>query len=137
MPGGYQAATGNGNDWDLPTAPQLIRDLRPGLLNNMFYIYIYLPANAEFKFTQGPAWTVNYGTGAAPGTLALNGGNLTVPAAGFYRISINRNTLEYNIMQGRMGAVGQLNNWTPGDVFPNYALGNSGTNLFVGLVDFG
>ncbi len=138
MPGGYQAATGNGNDWDPPTAPQLVRDQRAGLLNNMYYIYIYLPANAEFKFTQGASWTTNYGTGATPGTLAINGGNLSVPTAGWYRISINRTSLEYNIMQGRMGFVGGAvgAGWSPPDVFPNYALGNSATNLFVGLTDF-
>lgn len=137
MPGGYQTATGNGTDWTPANAPEMIRDLRQGLLNNMYYIYIYLPANAEFKFTQGPAWTVNYGTGSTPNTLALNGGNLTVPVAGWYRISINRNTLEYNIMEGRMGFVGGATGagWNPPDVFPNYALGNAGTNLFVGLTD--
>ena len=28
LPGSYQAATGNGTDWDPPTAPELVRDLR-------------------------------------------------------------------------------------------------------------
>jgi hypothetical protein len=53
LPGGYQKATGNGEDWDPATAPELIRDLRTGVLNDLYYIYIYIPAGQEFKFTQG------------------------------------------------------------------------------------
>lgn len=136
MPGGYQAATGNGNDWDPGTAPEFVRDLRAGALNKLYYMYIYLPANAEFKITQGRAWDINYG--GSGGTLSGGGANLTVPAAGFYRISIDRETLEYDIREGRMGFVGGATgaDWNPGNTFPTYALGNSGTNLFVGLTDF-
>src|SRR5690606_23553637 len=101
MPGGYQGATGNGNDWDPGTAPELIRDTRAGAFNNLYYIYIYLPAGAEFKVTQGRSWDVNYG--GSGGNLAQNGANLTVPAAGFYRISIDRTNLKYDIREGRMG----------------------------------
>ena len=61
MPGNYQAATGNGIDWDAATAPEFIRDLRPAALNKLYYMYIYLPAGAEFKITQGRSWDVNYG----------------------------------------------------------------------------
>ena len=50
LPGGYQGGTGNGNDWDPGSAPELIRDLRPGALNKLYYIYLYLPAGAQFKF---------------------------------------------------------------------------------------
>jgi len=136
MPGNYQASTGNGTDWDPPTAPELIRDQRAGLFNDMYYIYIYLPANAEFKFTQGRAWDINYG--GAGGLLSTTGANLSVPAAGFYRITIKLSTMEYNIMEGRMGFVGDGTGagWTPPNTFPTYALGNAGTNLFVGLTDF-
>ncbi|MEP7238504.1 MAG: SusE domain-containing protein [Ferruginibacter sp.] len=136
LPGGYQAATGNGNDWDPPTAPELIRDLRAGVFNKMYYIYIYLPANAEFKITIGPSWAVNYG--GAGGVLSGSGGNLTVPTAGYYRISVNIATLQYNIMAGRMGFVGGATaaGWNPPGVFPTYALGNAATNLFVGLANF-
>jgi len=136
LPGGYQAATGNGNNWDPPTAPELIRDLRSAVFNKLYYIYIYLPANAEFKITIGRSWDVNYG--GSGGVLSGSGGNLTVPAAGFYRISVNISTLQYHIMAGRMGFVGGATGagWNPPGVFPNYGLGNSATNLFVGLTDF-
>jgi hypothetical protein len=41
-------------------------------------------------------------------------------------------------MSGRMGFVGGATGagWDPPSVFPNYALGNSATNLFVGLTNF-
>jgi hypothetical protein len=136
LPGGYQGSTGNGNDWDPPTAPELIRDLRSGVFNKMYYIYIFLPANAEFKITIGRSWDVNYG--GSGGVLSGGGANLTVATAGYYRISVNISTLQYNIMSGRMGFVGGATGagWDPPSVFPNYALGNSATNLFVGLTNF-
>ncbi len=136
LPGGYQSSTGNGNDWDPPTAPELIRDLRSSVFNKLYYIYIYLPANAEFKITIGRSWNVNYG--GSGGVLSGGGANLTVPTAGYYRISVNISTLQYNITAGRMGFVGGATGagWNPPGVFPTYALGNSGTNLFVGLTNF-
>lgn len=136
LPGGYQAATGNGNNWDPPTAPEFIRDQRTGLFNNMYYMYIWLPAGAEFKITQGRAWDVNYG--GTGGTLVPGGANLSVPAAGVYRITINRQTLQYNIMQGRMGFVGGGvgAGWNPPNVFPTYQMGAPSTNVFVGITDF-
>lgn len=136
LPGGYQGSTGNGNDWDPPTAPELIRDLRSNVFNKMYYIYIYLPANAEFKITVGRSWNINYG--GSGGVLSGGGNNLTVPTAGYYRVSVNISNMTYNIMAGRMGFVGGATgaNWDPPGVFPNYALGNSGTNLFVGLTNF-
>jgi hypothetical protein len=137
LPGSYQAATGNGNDWDPGTAPELIRDLRAGLFNNMYYIYIYLPAGAQFKVTQGRSWDVNYG-GTGGNMVAGSPDNFNVATAGVYRISINRNTLKYDIRAGRMGFVGGATGagWDPPSVFPNYALGAPATNLFVGLSDF-
>jgi len=46
--------------------------------------------------------------------------------------------MKYDIRPGRMGFVGGATGagWTPGNVFPNYALGAAATNLFVGLTDF-
>ena len=138
MPGSYQASTGNGNDWDPGTAPELIRDLRPGAgtFNSMYYTYIFLPAGAQFKFTVGRDWAINYG--GTGGNLSAGGANLTVGASGYYRISVKLSNLTYDISVGRMGFVGGATGagWNPPGVFPNYALGNAGTNLFVGLTNF-
>ena len=136
LPGSYQGSTGNGNDWDPPTAPELIRDLRSNDFNKMYYIYIYLPAGAQFKITIGKSWNINYG--GSGGILSGSGNNLSVAAAGFYRVTVNISTLRYDISAGRMGFVGGATGagWNPPGVFPTYALGNSGTNLFVGLTNF-
>jgi starch-binding outer membrane protein SusE/F len=137
LPGGYQGSTGNGNDWDPPTAPELIRDLRGGVFNDMYYIYIFLPANAEFKVTTGRSWDVNYG--GTGGNMAQNSpNNFKVTAAGYYRITVNRTTLKYDIREGRMGFVGGATGagWNPPNVFPTYAMGAAATNLFVGINTF-
>ncbi|HQW83052.1 MAG TPA: hypothetical protein PK987_01250, partial [Ferruginibacter sp.] len=86
--------------------------------------------------TAGRSWDVNYG--GTGGVLSPGGANFSVASSGYYRISVNVSTLTYNIMQGRMGFVGGATGagWNPPGVFPNYALGNAGTNLFVGLTDF-
>ncbi|MBP6024698.1 SusE domain-containing protein [Ferruginibacter sp.] len=139
LPGGYQAATGNGNDWDPGTAPELIRDLRSSVFNDMYYIYIYLPAGAQFKVSEGRSWTTAYGTAAAPGAITSNnGGNFSVGTSGYYRVTVNRTTLRYDIREGRMGFVGGSTGagWNPPNVFPTYAMGTAGTNLFVGINTF-
>lgn len=135
MPGNYQTATGNGTNWTPANAPELIRDQRPGLLNHMYYTYIYLPAGSAFKFTQGRDWAVNYG--GSGGTLSSGGSDLSVAADGVYRITIDVSTMQYDIREGRMGFVGGATGagWNPPNVFPTYALGYSDKNLFVGLTD--
>lgn len=136
VPGGYQASTGNGNDWDPATAPELIRDLRTPVYNKLYYAYMYFPAGAEFKITQGRSWDVNYG--GTSGNLAQNGSNFSVSTAGVYRISFDLANMKYDIRPGRMGFVGGATGagWNPPNVFPNYAMGAPANNLFVGLTDF-
>jgi len=136
LPGSYQAATGNGVDWDPPTAPELIRDLRAPVFNDMYYIYIYLPAGAQFKVTQGRDWAINYG--GTGGNMVSNGANFSVATAGVYRVSINRTTLKYDVRSGRMGFVGDATGagWNPPNVFPTYGMGAPSTNVFVGITNF-
>ena len=135
MPGSYQGATGNGNDWDPPTAPEFIRDLRPGVLNQLYYMYIYLPANTEFKITPARDWNTAYG--GSGGNLSTSGGNLSVSTAGVYRISVDMVNMKYDIREGRMGFVGGATGagWNPPNVFPTYGMGYGGRNVFVGLTD--
>ena len=136
LPGSYQAATGNGTDWDPPTAPELIRDLRAPVFNSMYYTYIFLPAGAQFKVTQGRTWDINYG--GSGGVLAVNGANFSVTNAGVYRISIDLNTMKYDIKQGRMGFVGDATaaGWNPPSVFPTTQMAFISTNKFVGVANF-
>ena len=136
LPGNYQASTGNGNDWSPETAPELIRDIRSGALNRLYYIYIYLPAGAQFKVTEGRSWSLAYG--GTGGILSSSGGNFTVSTAGVYRISIDRVNMQYDIRAGRMGFVGGSTGagWDPNTTYPAYAMGAPATNLFVGLTTF-
>jgi starch-binding outer membrane protein SusE/F len=136
LPGGYQTATGNGTNWTPADAPELIRDQRSSVNNKMYYTYIFLPAGSEFKITIGRSWDVNYG--GSGGNLSTSGANLSVGASGYYRISVNIVTLKYDIRVGRMGFVGGATptGWTPPNVFPNNAMANAGTNLFIGVTTF-
>ncbi|HEX2534563.1 MAG TPA: SusF/SusE family outer membrane protein [Chitinophagaceae bacterium] len=136
MPGSFQNALGYGNDWTPATAPELVRDTRNGLINNLYYTYIWLPAGTEFKITQGRAWDVNYG--GSNGNLEPGGANFKVNNAGVYRISVNRTTMKYDIREGRMGFVGDAtgSGWNPPNVFPNNAMGYAAPNLFVGIHNF-
>ncbi|MBM3914443.1 MAG: hypothetical protein FJ348_00195 [Sphingomonadales bacterium] len=136
MPGGYQSATGNGTNWTPGDAPELIRDIRTEAMNKLYYIYIFLPAGAEFKVTQGRSWDINYG--GTGGNLAPGGANFTVATAGVYRISIDRANMKYDIREGRMGFVGGASGagWTPANVFPNFAMSLSERNFFVGITNF-
>ena len=139
LPGSYQTATGNGTNWTPSNAPELIRDVRSNVFNNLYYIYIYLPAGAEFKITEGTSFATAFGTGSSAGTVTTNnGGNFNVTNAGYYRISINRTNLTYDISAGRMGFVGGATptGWNPPGVFPTNAMANAGTNLFIGVTTF-
>lgn len=145
MPGGYQASQGLGNDWDPPTAPELIRDVRNGAINTLYWTYAYLNAGNEFKITQGRAWTINWGfsnnTVMGTGDLVPNGNNFVAPVSGVYRISIDRVNLKYDIRLGRMGFVGGAvpgNNWSPSTTFtdPKSQMTYIGRDKFLGMNDF-
>jgi starch-binding outer membrane protein SusE/F len=139
MAGSFQSSQGFGNDWTPGTGPELIRDTRQGLANNMYYTYIYLPANTEFKITQGRSWDVNYGDAGNGNISADNAANFKVAAAGVYRVSINRTTGKFHIMPGRMGFVGEAVtgvDWNPSAVFPTAEMKYMGRNKFLGVYTF-
>ncbi len=133
MVGGFQG-------WNPANGIRMIPDTRSGVLNNMFWCYIYLPAGTEFKFLQGQAWGLpDYGDGGG-GNLSSGGGNIQVATAGVYRVSMNKSTLKFNLMAGRMGFVGAASaaGWNPGNT---YSLSSTqmqfdGTNKFFGVHTF-
>lgn len=92
VPGSYQG-------WDIGNAPYLT-SLR---MNNKFEGYLNMviassPNDAiSFKFTTVPAWNKGdeYGSGGAPLTLKLKGGDLTISPQGYYLMMADLNTLTY------------------------------------------
>ncbi|HVU58591.1 MAG TPA: SusE domain-containing protein [Puia sp.] len=127
------------NIWDPPTGIQMIGDNRAGLQNRLYWIYIYLPANTEFKITQGRSWDINFGDGGS-GVLEPNGNtNFKVSNAGVYRISADIVAKTYDISAGRMGFVGAAVTgvgWDPPSVFPTAQMHFVGTNQFMGVYNF-
>lgn len=69
--------------------------------------YLYLPDdNTEFKFSSQANWNgTNYGDG---GTNRLNtdGGNLLLPAAGYYLLKVNTETLTWSATEVTWGLIG-------------------------------
>ncbi len=68
--------------------------------------YFWFDANTEFKFTDGPAWDVNYGDTGADGTLEAGGDNLKVADAGFYKINVDLNAKTYTLLKTDWGLIG-------------------------------
>ncbi|MFP9114111.1 SusE domain-containing protein [Flavobacterium sp. RHBU_3] len=106
VPGGYQAASGYGADWTPADAPQL---LATGYGDTHFEGYVYFASVSEFKFTSQADWNgTNYGAGSAANTLDAAGGNLTPPAAGYYKVAANTDpaTLSYTLTPASWGIIG-------------------------------
>jgi hypothetical protein len=72
--------------------------------------YIYFAADAEFKFTAGPNWDLNWGDTGASGTLEQNGDNIKA-TAGYYKINVDKNTMTYSLVKTSWGLIGSA---TPG-----------------------
>lgn len=109
VPGGYAKASGYPNDWDPATSPQLSAS---GYGKVDFEGYInFNDANAEYKFTSFPEWKGEYAAGATPGTLALTGPNLKIPAAGYYLLEVDTEKLTYKATPTVWGIIGDA---TPG-----------------------
>lgn len=102
VPGGYQEGSGYGGNWSPDVAPNL------GSVNsdNTFEGYVYFSDAAEFKFTEGPNWDVNWGDTGSDGKLELGGDNLTVAEAGYYKLNVNLNDMTYSVTKTEWGIIG-------------------------------
>lgn len=109
VPGNYQG-------WNPSAAPKVSaftdnQDLYEGYVN--LDGPLLAGARPEFKFTTLPSWDgTNFGNGG-PATLSNNGGagNLTVPAAGYYRLKANTQTLTWDATVTTWSIIGSA---TPG-----------------------
>lgn len=67
--------------------------------------------NAEYKYTDGPSWDVNYGDTGADGTLEAGSDNIIAGVAGMYRLRANLNNLTHTAEVTNWGLIGSS---TPG-----------------------
>ncbi|WP_069131293.1 SusE domain-containing protein [Rhodohalobacter halophilus] len=108
VPGGYQSASGYGNDWTPEDAPALYsinsNDRYEG------YVY-YANDNQEFKFTADRSWDLNWGDDGADGTLQENGANIVMENAGYYKVNVDLNNFTYTLLSTDWGIIGDA---TPG-----------------------
>lgn len=107
VPGGYQTGSGySAGDWSPGDAPKLASVSS----DDKYEGYIYFAADAEFKFTAGPSWDLNWGDDGANGTLEQNGSNIKA-TAGYYKINVDLNTMTYSLVKTSWGLIGDA---TPG-----------------------
>ena len=102
VPGGYQEAAGYNSNWSPDVAPTLASVNSDGNYEG----YIYFADAAEFKFTAGPNWDVNWGDDGADGTLESGAANITVSETGYYKINVNTSDLTYSIQKTDWGLIG-------------------------------
>jgi len=103
VPGNYQAASGYESDWSPDKAPQLYSVKS----NDKYEGYVYMANGSnEFKFTDLPDWTINWGDTGADGTLDSNGDNIIAADAGYYKMNVDLNALTYSIMNTHWGLIG-------------------------------
>lgn len=120
------SATPNG--WDGPDIPFW----KTGT-DNVFVAYADL-VEGEIKFRENNDWTVNYG--GSGGTLEQDGPNIAV-AAGNYKITIDFNTMSYNIETFSLGIVGSAtpNGWDGPDLELLYDSTSDQFRAVVTLID--
>ncbi len=96
VPGGYQGLS-----------PDKAAKLASVSNNKVYEGYINFPdANSEFKFTLGPNWDNNLGTGSAAKALTANGGNLKVTEPGYYLVKADLNAMTWDALKTTWGVIG-------------------------------
>ena len=101
VPGSYQGW----NPGDSSTVITSVKD------NEKFEGYFWFPANTEYKYTQEPSWVTFWGDNNHDGNLQLNGANLSVTDAGYYKLNVDLAALKHWFLKTEWGVVGTA---TPG-----------------------
>jgi hypothetical protein len=104
VPGGYQGASNEGDDWSPATAPALYSvnddDTYEGYVN-------IADAGSEFKFTAERNWDEgDWGDDEGDGQLDPGGGNIIADEAGYYKINVDLNDLTYETLNTTWGLIG-------------------------------
>jgi hypothetical protein len=104
VPGGYQG-------WNPGDNSTVIFSLKS---NKKYEGYLYIKDdNAEFKYTDGPSWTTNWGDDGANGTLEPNGANIKAGAKGVYKLNVDLVELKHTFVRTNWGLIGSAtpNGW--------------------------
>lgn len=122
VPGDYQG-------WNPATAPNLGSPKNDG--NYDGYINIPSGGSYQFKLTTTPNWNNALGDGGN-GTLSPTGGNLTVPAGGYYHIVANTNNNTWSATATTWSVIGSFSasNWS-NDIDLTY---DAGSNTWSGTI---
>ena len=111
---------GNITGWDINNPMAIISDLKLDRYGKVFYAYLSLKANDEFKFfkTKGD-WGSGYGSvtdeGGGAFTTGFNqGGNFKITADGIYRVTLDVENNKAWIQQKQVGIVGNMQGWSEG-----------------------
>lgn len=80
--------------------------------NNQYEGYVYFNIdNAEYKYTVGPSWDLNYGDNGGDGSLDQGGSNIAAGAAGVYKLNAHLIQLTHTKLRTDWGLIGSA---TPG-----------------------
>lgn len=112
VPGGYQSASGYGDDWTPADAPE-IGSASPGEYSG----YVYFAEGGMFKFKgddDNDDWDPNWG--GTDGTLEQNGADISIEEGGYYNLSVNLDELTYSATATTWAVIGDAaNGWDDGD----------------------
>ncbi len=110
LPGDYVEASYPGSgyaNWSPGNCP-VVKSTVTNSDNLEGYVYMANASN-QWKFTDGPAWTINYGS-TDGSNLVANGSNITSPK-GYYKINVDAAAMTYTAVATVWGVIGDA---TPG-----------------------
>ena len=109
VPGGYQGASGYGDDWTPADAPE-IGSPSAGEYSG----FVYFAEGGMFKFTADQTWDTNWG--GVDGTLEEDGNDIEIVDSGYYRLQVDLDELTYATTSTVWSVIGDAaNGWDDGD----------------------
>ena len=110
VPGGYQGASGYGDDWTPADAPE-IGSPSAGAYSG----FVYFAEGGMFKFTNAANWDEG-DWGGVDGTLEAGGADIEIEDAGYYRLQADLDELTYATTSTVWSVIGDAaNGWDDGD----------------------
>lgn len=110
VPGGYQGASGYGEDWTPADAPE-IGSPAAGEYSG----FVYFAEGGMFKFTNADNWDEG-NWGGEDGTLEAGGADLEIEDGGYYRLQADLDELTYATTHTVWYVIGDAaNGWDDGD----------------------